>query len=277
VVANKFVVMFSGGIGSWATARRLVDEHGPSNVTCLFSDVKGDTTDPHIGEDEDTYRFIDDSIAQLGCEYVRVADGRNIWEVFRDRRYLGNSRQANCSHTLKQAPARKWLKENTTPESHTIAIGIDWTETHRTASIEKAYKPWNVVFPMCDAPYLSKDQMIDWAKDSGIEPPRLYAMGFSHNNCGGGCVRAGQAQFRHLLNVMPERYAVWEKGEKDIAEYLNKDVSILREQVRGVRKQLPLSVLRSREESQCDMLDIGGCGCFVEDFSMSDEDNGEVT
>ena len=105
----KYVVMFSGGIGSWASARRLVDQHGADNVICLFADVKGDndTDNPHIGEDEDTYRFIDDAIAQLGCQYVRVADGRNIWEVFRDKRYLGNSRQANCSHELKQKPARK--------------------------------------------------------------------------------------------------------------------------------------------------------------------------
>lgn len=267
----KYVVMFSGGIGSWATARRLVDEHGAENVTCLFSDVRGDTTDPHIGEDEDTYRFIDDSIAQLGCEYVRVADGRNIWEVFRDVRFLGNSRQANCSHELKQKPAKKWLKENTTPETHIIAIGIDWTEMHRLPAIEKAYAPWQVVFPMCEPPYLSKDQMIDWAKDCGIKPPRLYSLGFSHNNCGGGCVRAGQGQFRRLLEVMPERYNVWAEKEQEIRDYLGKDVTILKEQKNNVRKNLSLVELRNKSIDSCDMLDLGGCGCFVEDFSMSDD------
>lgn len=266
----KYVVMFSGGIGSWASARRLVDEHGAENVTCLFSDVKGDNPDPHVGEDEDTYRFIDDSIAQLGCEYVRVADGRDIWQVFKDKRFLGNSRQANCSHTLKQAPAKKWLKENTTPETHIIAIGIDWTETHRLPAIEKAYKPWNVVFPMCEPPYMSKQQMIDWASDCGIKPPRLYSLGFSHNNCGGGCVRAGQGQFRRLLEIMPERYSVWAEKEEEVRQYLGKDVTILKEVKKGVRKNLSLVELRSRSADACDMLDIGGCGCFVEDFSMSD-------
>ena len=269
----KYVVMFSGGIGSWATARRLVDEHGPENVTCLFSDVKGNNPDPHVGEDEDTYRFIDDAITQLGCEYVRVADGRDIWQVFKDKRFLGNSRQANCSHTLKQQPAKKWLKENTTPESHVIAIGIDWTEIHRIKAIEKAYKPWQTVFPMCEPPYMSKAQMIDWARDCGVDPPRLYALGFAHNNCGGGCVRSGQAQFRKLLEAMPERYDVWATKEQEIREFLGKDVSILRERKGGETKRLTLIDLRQREADACDMLDIGGCGCFVEDFSMSDEES----
>jgi hypothetical protein len=268
----KYVVMFSGGIGSWAAARRVIDEQGPENVICLFSDVKGNNPDPHVGEDEDTYRFIDDSIAQLGCEYVRVADGRDIWQVFRDKRFLGNSRLANCSHTLKQIPAKKWLKENTTSESHSIVIGIDWTEMHRVQAIEKAYKPYNVLFPMCEKPYLSKNQMIDWAKSLGVEPPRLYSLGFAHNNCGGGCVRSGQGQFRKLLELMPERYDAWVQGEEGVRQYLGKDVTILKEVKNGVRNNITLKELRQRSADACDMLDLGGCGCFVEGFSMENED-----
>lgn len=260
--------MFSGGIGSWASARRIVDEHGADAVTLLFCDVKGDSTDPHVGEDEDTYRFIDDAVAQLGCEYVRVADGRTIWEVFKDRRFLGNSRQANCSTTLKQIPARQWLKTNTTPQDATIVIGIDWTETHRIPAIEKAYLPYPTVFPMTEPPYMDKKQMIQWARDSGLEPPRLYALGFSHNNCGGGCVRAGQGQFRRLLELMPERYGVWADKEQEVREYLGKDVTILSEQKDGVKRNLTLVDLRDRQQDQCDMLDIGGCGCFIDGFDM---------
>jgi len=260
----KYIVMFSGGIGSWAAARRIVDTHGASNVTCLFSDVKGNMTDPHIGEDEDTYRFIDDAIQDLGCEYVRVADGRDIWQVFKDRKFLGNSRQANCSTELKQKPAKKWLEENTSPATHSIVIGIDWTETHRRPAIRKAYAPYDVQFPMCDEPYLSKQAMMNEATYRGLRPPRLYSLGFSHNNCGGGCVRAGQGQFRNLLNLMPERYDTWEKKESELREYLGKDVSILSEVVAGEKRRLPLSVLRERQESQVDLFDIGGCGCFTD-------------
>lgn len=267
----RYVVMFSGGIGSWATARRLVDEHGSGAVTLLFSDVKGDSAEPHVGEDEDTYRFIDDAVAELGCEYVRVADGRTIWEVFRDRKFLGNSRQANCSTTLKQIPARNWLRANTKPGTHTIAIGIDWSETHRRPGIVKAYAPYKVVFPMCDKPYMSKQMMIDWAKECGVTPPRLYSLGFAHNNCGGGCVRSGQGQFKRLLDVMPERYSRWEQGEADVRAHLGKDVTILKKMEVGVSRNMTLTELRENQQS-VDMLDIGGCGCFVDGFTLDGDD-----
>jgi hypothetical protein len=271
-VVVKYVVMFSGGIGSWASAQRMVNEHGTDNVILLFSDVKGDSTEPHVGEDEDTYRFIDDAVAQLGCEYVRVADGRTIWEIFADRRFLGNSRQANCSTTGKQIPARKWLKENTTPETHTIVIGIDWTETHRRPAIVKAYAPYEVVFPMCDKPYMSKNMMIDWAKEQGLKPPRLYALGFAHNNCGGGCVRSGQGQFKMLLDIMPERFAVWEAKEQEIRDHLGKDVTILKKTENGVTRNLTLRELRENQQD-VDMLDIGGCGCFIDGFTLGSDDD----
>ena len=36
---------------------------------------------------------------------------------------------------------------------------------------------------------------------------KLYELGFSHNNCGGVCVRAGRKHWLHLLDVFPDRYA----------------------------------------------------------------------
>ena len=102
----------------------------------------------------------------------------------------------------------------------------------------------------------------------GLQPPRLYSLGFSHNNCGGGCVRAGQGQFKKLLEVMPERFAMWEAKEQEVREYLDKDVAILSEVKNGIKKPLPLIELRRRVEDQpqlVDELDIGGCGCFFEE------------
>jgi hypothetical protein len=259
--------MFSGGIGSWAAAKRVRERHPKDEVILLFSDVRGDNPDPHVGEDEDTYRFITDAAANIGAPLVVVRDGRDIWQVFKDKRFLGNSRLASCSHELKQKPAREWLEANTDPEDTVVYVGIDWSESHRLPSIERNYLPWRASAPLTDAPYLSKETMIEWAQSEGLDPPRLYALGFVHNNCGGGCVRAGQAQFRHLLEVMPERFAVWEDREREMGEILDRPVSILKESVTGQSRPLPLSVLRERHESQpslIDLLDVGGCGCFVD-------------
>lgn len=293
----KHVVMFSGGIGSWATAKRVIERHGKQDVILLFADVAGDRhrcncghldeqhingrgpcdtycgctrweTTTHVGEDQDTYRFIEDAVADLGVELVTVKDpkGRDIWTVFRDRRWLGNSRQANCSESLKQLPCMAWLNASCDPADTVVYVGIDWTESHRLPAIQKAYaaKGWRAEAPMCDEPYLDKQDMIDLAYESGLKAPRAYTLGFSHNNCGGFCVKAGKAHFRNLLTKNRDRYLFHEAREIDMRDYLGKDVTILEGET--------LRSYRQRIESQGtlftlsfdDEFDVGGCGCFLE-------------
>lgn len=268
---TKFVVMFSGGIGSWMTAKRIIDKVGAENVTLLFSDVKGNNPNPHIGEDEDTYRFIDQAAEMLGAKLVKVVDGRDIWEVFKDKKFLGNSRLAPCSHELKQKPAKKWIHENTDPENTIIAVGIDWTETHRMEAVARGYAPWRVAAPLTVEPFLSKQEMIDEAERLGLPAPRLYKFGFKHNNCGGGCVRAGQSQFKLLLDSMPERFAEWEKQEEKMQDFLGTEVTILKRQSKGRTVSFSLRELREIAESQpslIDMEDVGvSCNCTTSWFA----------
>ena len=118
---------------------------------------------------------------------------------------------------------------------------------------------------MCDPPYLLKREVLAQMRAAGIEPPRLYAMGFSHNNCGGFCIKAGQGQFANLLRVMPERYAYHEEQEERIRDLLG-DVSILRNRRGGQTTPLTLRALRERIQAgqSIDMFDGGdACGCGV--------------
>lgn len=131
-------------------------------------------------EDPDLWRFVHDSSVHIGVPPTVVADGRTPFEVFHDQRFLGNSRLAPCSAILKQRPSRAWLQEHTDPADTVLYVGIDWSEVRRTPAIERGWAPWTVRFPMCDPPYLSKQEMLDAARAAGIEPPRLYELGFSH-------------------------------------------------------------------------------------------------
>lgn len=248
------VVMFSGGVGSWATAKRVAERHGTDGLTLLFADTRM--------EDEDLYRFIEEAAIDIGAPLVKIADGRDIWQVFRDVRYLGNTRVDPCSKVLKRDLLRKWLTDNCDPATTTVYLGIDWTESHRFESAKKRWEPWCVEAPMCEKPYIEKRDMIATLSLAGIRSPRLYEMGFPHNNCGGGCVKAGQAQFAKLLDMMPERYAEWEQHEQELRDDLG-DVAILRDRRGGVTKPLTLADLRRRIEASqpIDVLDWGGCGC----------------
>jgi hypothetical protein len=78
-----------------------------------------------------------------------------------------------------------------------------------------------------------------------IECPLRHSESGEHNNCFGVCVRAGQRQWRHLLEVAPERYLAAEAEEEKLRAQLG-DVAILKERRRGVTYPLPLRELRRR-------------------------------
>jgi hypothetical protein len=251
--------MFSGGLGSWAAAKRVVQQHGAENTILLWCDT--------MMEDEDLYRFVHEAASNVGAELVRIADGRDPWQVFFDERFLGNSRFDPCSRILKRHLADKWIANRFDPSTCTRYVGIDWSEYHRFERLRDRLQPWKVLAPLCDPPYLTKKQMADWLSSEGIKLPRLYEMGFDHNNCGGFCIKAGQAHFRRLLETMPERYAYHERKEQDLRDYLNADVSILQDRKNGTNTPITLKVFRERTisdaGSSCDKFDFGGCGCFA--------------
>lgn len=255
----KHIVMFSGGVCSWAAAKRVVDRHGVDGVVLLFADTKM--------EDEDLYRFLDQAAANVGAELVKIADGRTPWEVMRDEKLLANTRMDACSKILKRNLLDKWMKEHGDPETTTIHFGLDWEECQRLERLRKRKAPWRVESYTCtEKPLLTKPKMIEWLKREGLVPPRLYAMGFPHNNCGGFCVKAGQTHFALLLRTMPERYALHEKHENELRASLGWRQTILRDARGGTVKPLSLTEFRERIEAKqsIDLLDWGGCGCAVE-------------
>lgn len=297
----KHVVNFSGGIGSWAAARRVAAKHGRENVTLLFADT--------LIEDTDLYRFLVEAaaniyrcagrldgvvqlaaatppakqedmgprrehlvrlralVAQVIPGLVWLADGRTPWDVFRDERYLGNSRTAPCSKVLKRETCDRWVEARFTPETVVQYLGIDWTEEHRIERLRELRAPWQFEAPLCEEPFVLKPQLYDLLATQGIELPRLYKLGFSHNNCGGGCVRAGIGHFAKLHHELPEVFAEWERNEQGVRTFLDRDdIAMLKDRRGGSNVPMTLVQLRRRLDAgdQVDAFEIGGCGCFVD-------------
>lgn len=284
------VVMFSGGVGSWMAAKRVAERHGTENLWLLFTDT--------LMEDQDLYRFLVegaaniyrcggllDGLVQLAAStsprearnrltpllapimprLVWLADGRTPWEVFNQHRFLGNTRVDLCSRILKREIADKWVAGRFEPDEVTVHVGIDWTEEHRFTRLRERKLPYRYEAPLCDKPYFDKPDMLVALNREGIKAPRLYGMGFAHNNCGGFCVKAGQGHFALLLRAMPERYREHEAREEAIRETLG-DVAIMRDRSGGESTPLPMAQLRKRieEGQQIDVFEIGGCGCFTD-------------
>jgi 3'-phosphoadenosine 5'-phosphosulfate sulfotransferase (PAPS reductase)/FAD synthetase len=250
----KQIISLSGGIGSWCCLDRILQESGLESVDCVFCDT--------LSEDGDLYRFLEDIEKYYSIRITRLCSGETPFSLAWKEKFIFNSRVAKCSSELKSKPFRKWLEDSYDPSDATVCLGIDWTESHRCKAIEKNYKPFEVRFPLCEPPYLSKQDMIAMLAKTGIKPPRAYEMGFAHNNCKGCCFKAGIGHYVHLLETDPVAFLEMENREEALRQRIGKDVAILKrngkpytlKQLRKEKKQITL------EES----MEIGGCGCFAE-------------
>ncbi len=256
----KHLVMYSGGVCSWAAAKRVAEKYGTEEMVLLFADTKI--------EDPTLYEFIESSSINIGAKLVKIEDGRTPFEVFRDRKFLGNSRIDPCSDILKRKLLNKWRKENCDPSYCVTYFGLDWNEPHRLKKVRERHKPWVVEAPMCEKPIMVKEKMLEWCRSEGLTPCKLYDLGFSHANCGGGCVKSGVAQFRHLYKTKPEVFKRWVEEEEKLRLQLG-DVSILTRMKNGKKSNLTLLQLKEEIDSNTqlsfdELMDWGGCGCAVD-------------
>lgn len=253
----KHVVSFSGGACSFWAASRVIERHGREGVTLLFADTRM--------EDEDLYRFNRDASAHLGIPLTVISDGRTPWEVFRAEGMMGNSRVDMCSRILKRELLDRWHRENCLEMTTTLYVGLDWTEEHRLHRLRARKPDWRIEAPMCEEPLWDKCRMMEELTKIGITPPRLYRLGFPHNNCGGFCIKAGQAHFAHLLRVLPDRFAFHEAQEQGMRETLG-DVSVMKDRRGGTVATLTLRQLRERIAAgeEFDRHEWGGCGCAID-------------
>jgi hypothetical protein len=253
---TRHLVQFSTGMSSAEVAWRLVAEHGPEDVICLTADT--------LKEDEDNWRFGGEVVNRLGCEWVKLTDGRTPMQLGRDHRMIPSDRMPACSASLKRKVIRAWCKASYDPAESIMYLGYDWSEPGRVEANRRRQRPWPTIYPLTQPPFPGPLDVL--FRSRGIDPPRLYAYGFPHANCGGACVRGGLDQWRLLLAVNRPRYLEWEAEEEESRRQVG-DHAILADRTGpGPRRPLPLRVLREREDARGEVLfsvegDWGACGC----------------
>lgn len=302
----KRVIHFSGGSGSWAAAKRIAAWCGTQDLVLLFADTLIEDNDLYrflVEAAADIFGFpLGGEIGRLaitardlpGIEFPEeracalaqyreqarslvpglewIAEGRTPWQVFFDVRLMGNSRMDPCSKILKRQFLDKWSDTNSDREKDIHYVGIDWTEEHRFSRLRdrKAEQGWTFKAPLCEPPFVSKEDVNGALAESGIPLPRLYKQGFPHNNCGGFCIKAGQGHFALLLKTQPERYAFHEAQEEKFRQFIGKDVSIMKDRRGGTLKPLPMAAFRQRVETgDYDKFEYGGCGCAIDDGEVA--------
>ena len=253
----EHVVQFSGGAGSWAAARRVVDRYGASTTVLLCADTRS--------EHDDWRAFVDAAAADLGAELVMLDYGLDVWELAAKQRMIPNTRADFCSRILKRELLDAWRDKWCDPEICTIHFGFDWTEGHRLDRITERLAPWRCDAPLCWDPPLDKQQILDQLATSQLPFPTAYTLGLPHNNClKYGCVKGGQAYWRRILEELPEAYARSEAAEEAMRAEIG-DHAILRDRTGGTTTPVSLRTFRQRIEQQprlFDPTDWGSCACM---------------
>lgn len=206
---NRHIVCLSGGVAS-AVVGWWVKNNIKGEKIYYFNDVKW--------EHSDLYRFNNELEEKLDIKITIDCDGRSPEQIFYDQKILGSNRTPICSKILKAEMLQKFVKPG-----DTVYFGIDHQEIQRAARITPIYERLGckVVFPLLDN-FIFKPKAFEIIKELQIEIPQMYKDGFEHNNCSGGCVRAGKRQWISLLKTYPEVYADRERIEQEFTVWNNK-------------------------------------------------------
>ncbi|WP_447579957.1 phosphoadenosine phosphosulfate reductase domain-containing protein [Acinetobacter baumannii] len=317
---QNHIIFFSGGKSSFSVADYVKTHFPDDNIVLYFTDT--------LWEDEDLYRFIYEASDKLELPMLIHSRGITPAQLMVQQKFMANNRVGTCSKELKMKVSSQYLKKGIVPEIEkwhnkyflkaedfitgaTLYFGIGFDEMHREGPIRANWKPFEVEMPLIEN-IIDNDEIL---VKNGIRQPRMYDMQFSHNNCKGRCVKAGQGHFKNLLmkdektfielmeqeiiiseyiryckqpaiksGKLPDRMYkdVWEfvssgrKSDKIInilsnTDYLKSKRRLLGEDNKGqpinkaytFMKTLSLEELE-KQPIQCDIWDIGGCGCFVE-------------
>jgi len=209
LVSAPYAVSLSGGLASAVAAERVICRYGREKTLLWFADTRY--------EDADLYRFLHALMQRFGGVLYWYTDGRTPLEVAAEKKLIHCNKAAPCSYELKVKPFRQFILAM--PALPVVYIGLDRHETRRQISVKESYAraiPDAIVdYPLLWNPYEYRPFSDVCREDWQLEPPRLYALGFTHNNCGGRCVRQGIGEWVRLGTHFPERYSTCENWEQE--------------------------------------------------------------
>ena len=205
------IVALSGGKASAYCADWALKNYPKEDVLLYFNDTKW--------EHPDLYRFLNDLSKYFNKEIFYDSDGRSPEELFYDNRALASNMMPFCSRILKAERLQKFYKDG-----DTLVFGIGLKEKIRANRLVGVYqkvavktkKNVKLKFPLVSE-NVTDEKVNEFIKQTKIEEPLLYKLGFTHNNCSGGCVRAGKKQWKLLYEKLPEVYKERERVEIELA------------------------------------------------------------
>jgi hypothetical protein len=258
-----------GGAGSAVAAMRCIEWYGAERVTLVNADTGC--------ESSGNYSLVDALERACGVEIVRLAQGGDIWDVFDTHGFMRQGGACKASVELKQKPLDNFTRSVFLPHEVLIAVGLSWEEPERQRRLAKKLEPYQVFYPLNASPQLTECAIVAELDRYGLPESMAYNLGYTHDNCKGGCILAGQAQWAGLLSDDPDHFAYCEQRERVF--YDRTGFSVLKDRRGGRTISYPLFQLRADVAAGRKFRNTwrSTCGCMSIDAtdgaSTDEEDN----
>ncbi len=234
----KHIVAFSGGLASSVTAKIVADKY-PKDTVLLYHATN---TEP---PDNDRFRY--EVANYIGLPITEDSDGRDIWQLFEDVKYLGNNRRDPCSRIMKRERSMKYAKNN---QPCILYYGYTYGLTPKKHEGDRAQRIFarylvegiNTAFPLLEQKItkeecehrvvncwdIAKPQMYEWADHANCVPcikgKKAY-WGLINMFCRTAWVRAVEAERVHGHTIFTQAGSLQEEEENCLTlakKYLDK-------------------------------------------------------
>ena len=244
---NRAIVWFSCGAASAIASMYAVKKY--DNCDIVYCDTGG--------EHQSNKKFLIDIEKLIGKE-IKVLKNlkyKDHFEVFKKEKYLQGIRGARCTTELK-----KKLRLNYQRPDDIHIFGYTLEEKSRAEKFEH-YNPELFVDWILIEKGITKENCLGILWQKGIKLPKMYELGYNHNNCI-GCVKGGMGYWNQIRKDFPEHFNKMAEIERNIEHSIFRDketneriyLDELDPSVGNFKKEPPIS---------CDL----SCGLAVEELN----------
>jgi len=209
ITERRVVVWFSCGAASAVAALLALKFYGPPRVQIVYCDTLA-------SEDSDNARFLADVSKWLHhpIHVIKSKKYDSIDEVFEQERFMSGPKGARCTIEMKKVPRFNYQRPD---DIHVMGLTLD--EHKRIEDFEPRNPELTCHWILRDS-FIRKKDCYRILREAGIDLPRMYSLGFEHNNCI-GCVKAtSPAYWQQIAKHYPKHYARRARQSRDIGARL---------------------------------------------------------
>jgi hypothetical protein len=208
-ISNRAVVWFSCGASSAVASKYAIQKY--DNIDIVYCDTGG--------EHESNMIFLHECEEWIGRD-IKILKSKKYtdhFDVFRKTKYLSGIQGARCTTELK----KKLRLEYQRPDDVHV-FGFTLEEQSRAKRFED-YNPELFVDWILIDKGLDKQSCLGILWQSGIKLPKMYDLGYNHNNCI-GCVKGGKGYWNKIRIDFPEHFDRMAKIEREIEHSIFRDM-----------------------------------------------------